>query len=204
MMIGGRNFSTRSERAAVKVLLDGQVVEETNVAPGFFLRMSRVAAPSGAAEYVHLTVVSDSPALAVEQFDAQPAGRVVYGFGEGWNELEARPSNGTSWRWSSDRSVIRTRSEGRSLALTLRGEIEEASVSRVTIRVGSEIAAEFSVGRSFSRTVVIPASLFKGQEESAVTLETSAWHVPAETRRGSRDRRRLGLKLYECRLTPAS
>lgn len=204
IMIGGRNFSAKGEHAALRVALDGQVVEKTSVAPGFFLRMLRVSAPAGAAEYVHLTVASDSPALAMEQFDAQPAGRVVYGFGEGWNELEARPLTGTLWRWSSDRSVIRTRAGGRSLALTLRGEIEEASASQVTIRVGREVAAEFSVGRSFARTVMIPAALFGGEEESTVTVETSAWHVPAEARRGSPDRRRLGLKLYECRLTPAS
>jgi hypothetical protein len=202
LMIGGRNLSAVS--AALRVALDGQAVDETTVPPGFFLRMARVSAPPGNADYMHLSVASDAADLAIEQFDAQPAGRVVYGFGEGWNELEANPSNGTLWRWSTDRAVLRARAEGRALALTLRGEIEEASSSRVTIRVGQDTAEAFDVGRSFTRTLVLPAGLFAGDEESVITIETSAWYVPAEKRGRTADRRRLGLKLYECRVTPAS
>jgi hypothetical protein len=105
--------------------------------------------------------------------------------------------------WSSDRSVIRARPEGHAVALTLRGTIEAASTSHVTIRAGDRVAAEFDVGRAFSRTVVIPASFF-GDAENVITIESGAWYVPADSRWRSADRRKLGLKLYECRLTPAS
>ena len=49
--------------------------------------------------------------------------------------------------------ALRVRSGGQAVALTLRGEIEEASTSRVTIRVGDRVAGEFEVGRQFERTI---------------------------------------------------
>jgi hypothetical protein len=141
--------------------------------------------------------------VAVEQFDAQPLDRVVFGFGEGWNEQEYNPATGALWRWSSERALLRVRSGGQAVALTLRGEIEEASSSRVTIRVGDRIAGEFGVGRQFERTTIIPAALL-GTEESVIAIESSAWYVPAERRWRSADRRKLALKLYECRVTAVS
>ena len=110
---------------------------------------------------------------------------------------------GALWRWSSDRSSIRVRAEGHALAVTLRGEIEAASSSHVTIRAGDAVAAEFDVEQTFSRTIVIPGTLLTAPE-TTLTIESSAYYVPAETRWRSQDRRRLGLKLYECSISPAS
>jgi hypothetical protein len=141
--------------------------------------------------------------MAIEQFDAQPPDRLVFGFGEGWHEHEHRPSTGALWRWTSDRATLRVRAAGHGAALTLRGELEAAASSQVTIRVGDQVAAQFEVGRTFSRTVLIPREMLAG-EETAVVIETSAWSVPAETGWRSRDQRRLGLKLYECQLTQVS
>jgi hypothetical protein len=203
LMIGGRNLSTTGAPARLRAAIDGQPVEDTSITPGFFLRIARVALPAGESDYARVTVESDTPALAMEQFDAQPTGRVVFGFGDGWNELEHTPATGVLWRWSSDRATLRVRAEGHALSLSLRGEIEAAATSHVTVRAGDQVAAEFDVGRSFARTVLIPRELVAA-EESAITIETSAWYVPAEKRWRSADRRRLGLKLYECRLTPVS
>jgi len=201
-MIGGRNLMPGGPPALVRVAVDGTVVDELTVAPGFFLRMLTPAV-AGSGDYARITVESDNQELAIEQFDAQPAGRVVFGFGEGWNELEYNPSTGALWRWSSDRAAIRVRAEGHSVALTLRGELEAASSSHVVVRAGDAVAGEFDVGRSFARTVLIPATLLPGPEQ-VITVETSAWYVPAEKRWRSKDQRRLGLKLFECRVTPAS
>ena len=98
-------------------------------------------------------------------------GSVVFGFGDGWNELEYNPTTGELWRWSSDRSAIRVRSEGHAVALTLRGEIEEATSSHVVVRAGNAVAADFDVGRTFSRTVLIPAASLPGPE-NAITIES--------------------------------
>jgi hypothetical protein len=203
LMIGGRNLAASGSAAHVHVSLDGSTVGDVLAPPGFFLHLATVPATVGTGRYAELTLESDSPQVAIEQFDAQPAGRVVFGFGEGWNEQEYSPATGQLWRWSTDRSELRVRSEGRSVALTLRGEIEAAASSHVVVRAGKGVTDAFDVGRSFSRIVHIPSTSLQGPEDT-ILIETTAWYVPAETRWRSKDRRRLGLKLFECTVTPAS
>jgi hypothetical protein len=203
LMIGGRNLADNGPAAALHVTVDGASVLDDTISPGFFLRMIDLPSTSGNGPYATVTIDSDNAQLAIEQFDAQPQGRVIYGFGDGWNEQEYNPSTGVLWRWSSDRSVIRVRSGGHALALTLRGEIEEASSSTVTLKAGDTIVSTFDVGRQFSRVVMIPQNVLAAPE-TELTVESSAFYVPAETRWRSQDRRKLGLKLIECSLTPAS
>lgn len=203
LMVGGRNLGLSGRPAQVRVSVDGELVDETTVNPGVFLRMIQLPARTGDADYLKVTVSADNPDAAVEQFDSQPAGRVVFGFGDGWNEQEYNPSTGALWRWTTDRALLRVKAEGHAVALTLRGEIEEASTSRVTVRVGDRVAGAFEVGRTFERTVVIPADFFAAGE-SDVAIESSAYYVPADTRWRSGDHRKLALKLYECRITAVS
>jgi hypothetical protein len=202
LMVGGRNLGLSGRPAHVRIAVDGTSVDDLTVAPGFFLRL--VTVPAGAAEgYASVTIEADNKDLAVEQFDAEPSGRVVFGFDQGWHEPEYNPSTGALWRWASDRATIRVRPEGHALALTIRGEIEEATATQVTVRSGDRALAHFTLGKTFEQTVVLPADAF-GQSESTIALESSAWYVPAETRWRSHDRRRLALKLFECTLTPVS
>jgi hypothetical protein len=203
LMIGGRNLADGGPSAMLRVTVDGSPVLDETIAPGFFLRMIDLPSTVGSGSYATVTIASDNPQLAIEQFDAQPDGRVIYGFGDGWNEQEYNPSTGVLWRWSSARSTIRLRPGGHALALTLRGEIEHASSSTITIKAGEATAATFEVGKSFSRTVLIPPTLLSAPEV-ALTIESSAHYVPAETEWRSQDRRTLGLKLLECVLSPAS
>ena len=128
---------------------------------------------------------------------------MVYGFGDGWNEQEYTPATGVRWRWSTDRSRIRVRAEGHGLALTLRGEIEADSHSHVTVKAGETVAAQFDVDRTFEKTVIIRRDLLPGVENT-VTIESSAFYVPAEKKWRSRDHRVLGLKLVESSLKPVS
>jgi hypothetical protein len=203
LMIGGRNLADGGPPAKLRVAVDGATVLDETIAPGFFLRLIDLPSTLGNGRYATVTVSADNPQLAIEQFDAQPQDRVIYGFGEGWNEQEYNPSTGVLWRWSSDRSVIRVRPAGHGLALTLNGEIEAASKSTVTVKVGDATAATFEIGKTFSRTVLIPRNLLTAPETSVV-IESSAHYVPAETRWRSQDRRTLGLKLFECSLSPVS
>lgn len=203
VMIGGRNLGFSGRPAQVRVSVEGAIVDEVTVGPGFFLRMIALPPVPGEGDYFPLTVSADNTDVAVEQFDAQPVGEVVFGFGDGWNEQEYNPETGALWRWTTERALLRVRSGGQAVALTLRGEIEEAPTSRVTIRVGDRVAGEFGVGRQFQRTTIIPADVL-GTGENVVAIESSAWYVPAETRWRSADRRKLALKLYECRVTPVS
>jgi hypothetical protein len=203
VMVGGRNLAEGGEPARVRVTLDGAALDEFQVVPGFFLKMLDVPMVGGPGAYAPIVITSDRPQLAVEQFDAQPEGRVLFGFGDGWHEQEYDPSTGELWRWTSNRAVLRVRAGGHAVALTLRGEVEAARRSRVVIRAGDRTIAEFDAGRSFVRTILIPAEAVAGAEASLV-LESSASYVPAESTWRSRDRRRLGLKLFECRVTQAS
>jgi len=202
LMIGGRNLAAGAA-AQVRVSLDGTPIDELTVQPGFFFRTWSLVLPPGAADFATLTIVSDNKALAVEQFDSQPDGRLIYGFGAGWHELELNPATGALWRWSSDRAVIQVRSGGHSATLSIRGELEAATRSHVTVRAGDREVAAFDVDRVFAHATFIPAALLAGPE-ATITIESSAWYVPSERRWRTADHRRLALKLRECRLTPAS
>lgn len=203
LMLGGRNLTHAGNEARLQVDLDGVRVMDESIRPGFFLRMLVLPAFQGSGDYGTVTVRSDSTDLAIEQFDAQPAGRVVYGFDEGWHEQEYNPSTGRLWRWTSDRAVLRVRSEGHGLAVTLAGELEAAQTSRVTVRAGDTVVSTFEAERIFSHTVLVPRERLQG-EETVLTIESSASYVPAESRWRSGDQRRLGLKLYECLVTPVN
>ena len=203
LMIGGRNLAVGGPNASVRVQVDGVVVLEESMAPGFFLRMVTLPSTVGTGDYAALSIESDNKELAIEQFDAQPAGRVVYGFADGWNEQEYNPVTGVLWRWSTDRSAIRVRPEGKSLALSLRGEIEAASSSHITIRVGDAVVSETDVAKTFSLTTLIPQQLLTAPE-TVISIQSSAFYVPAEKKWRSQDRRKLGLKLTECSLSPVS
>jgi hypothetical protein len=53
--------------------------------------------------------------------------------------------------------------------------------------------------------VPVAASAVTAEGETRLTIETDQWYVPAETNwRPTQDRRHLGLRLFECELTPAS
>jgi len=143
--------------------------------------------------------------VAIEQFGAKPSGRVVFGYGEGWHETEYNPATGELWRWASERSSLRVRSEPRPLVLRLTGETETfRRPSHVVIRAGERMLAAADVGSSFSVSVMLPQELF-GSGESTITIETDQVYVPAETRfRRSADQRHLGLKILDCSIRPAS
>ena len=52
---------------------------------------------------------SRTPPVAIRQFDVQPEGALMYGFGEGWHEEEYDNATGQRWRWTSERSVLQDR-----------------------------------------------------------------------------------------------
>jgi hypothetical protein len=161
---------------------------------------------SGSGDYATLRISAEPSGsdLAIEQFDAEPDGRIVFGYGDGWNELEYNPATGRLWRWTTERGVLRVRAPaGKALTLRLDGEIEEASSSHVVIRAGDRVLAEHDIGTTFSIDAKVPAEAVSG-DELTMSIETSAWYIPAERRWRSRDQRHLGLKIFSCVLTPAS
>ena len=203
ILIGGRNLGGPTTH--VRIAVDGRAIDESDVPPGFFLRLLALQGDlaAGPADYSTITVNADRDQLAIEQFEAQPEGRVMFGYGDGWNEQEHNPATGQLWRWTTEKATLRVKAENQPLVLSLTGEIEEASSSHITIRAGDRIVSEQDVGTAFSISATIPASLVAGPE-AAITIETSAWYVPADRRSRSQDRRHLGLKIYSCSIAAAS
>jgi hypothetical protein len=202
LMIGGRNLAAGGAAARVTVRVDGRVVDESDVAPGFFLRMIDLPASalSGDGDYAMVTVSTTGRDIAIEQFDAQPTTRVLAGYGDGWHEQEYNPATGRLWRWTSDHAVLRVRTPQQALVLSLNGEVEATAKSHVTIKAGDRIVAAYDIGSTFSIRQTIPKELVTAGE-TTITITTDSTYVPAERSGRTKDRRLLGLKVYESRVT---
>lgn len=208
LMIGGRNLAGGGPEVPVTVSIDGRSVLQIAAAPGFFLKFLTLEAGSldGQGEFATLTVAAGTDTVAIEQFDLQPAGLVVYGFGDGWHELEYNPATGRLWRWTSERAVIPIHSIRQPLVLQLSGQFETAArTAHLVVRSGDRVVSERDVPRRFSLDVAIPAASVSPDGETRLTIETDQWFIPAETSwRPTRDRRHLGLRLFQCELRPGA
>jgi len=207
LLIGGRNLNGAGATASVSVTMDGRPLHRLDVAPGFFLELLAVdpvaASTTTGDDYVSIEIRADTDHIVIEQFDAQPQGEVVFGYGDGWHELEYNPSTGRLWRWTSERAVLRLRADLKPLTLRLRGTFEtSASTAHVRVRVGDRMIAERDLPKGFTFEVPIPADLVARDADTLLTLETDQWYVPADTNwRPTGDRRHLGLRIYECEIS---
>lgn len=217
LMIGGRHLGVAGDPAAeFELALDGVVrdrwiltFDERN-----FLRFLDI--PEGLAgadgDYARLTVVSRAVGddgrrapVAVRQFDVQSRSRLVYGFADGWHEMEYDVATGRQWRWTSERSAIRVQGPPSAVAIRLRGEsplryFDDAPTVRVT--AGGRVVAQLRPDADFEWTVRVPAAdIQRGQ--GVVAIETDRVYLPGAAE-GTSDERHLGLRLYECRVDPVS
>jgi hypothetical protein len=217
LVVGGRHLAPVAP-ARMTIGIDGRKIDELTIASGFFLRMLHLdaGALAGPGDYAALTVSAETAdrvrlqpdpiQVAIEQFDAQSDDRVVFGYGEGWQELEHNPSTGGLWRWTSERATLLVHSGGRPLTLTLAGEppsVNFSKPSHVKISAGGRVIAEQTLSSSFSLQTTIPAELVAGAE-NIITIETDQVFIPADVRLRSPDRRHLGLRVFFCELKPAS
>jgi hypothetical protein len=184
----------------------GQQQDAWVVPPGFFLRMVQLpAASTGESDYVNISIAAESKNIAIEQFDAGPRDRVMFGFGEGWLEQDYDRTTGLRGRWLSERGQLQVRGIGRPLTLRIDGESPRkyyARSSRLLVRVGDRVVLDERLSADFSLTATIPAEA--GNRQQVITFETDQVFVPAERTRRSADRRRLGLRIFKCQLRPAA
>jgi hypothetical protein len=75
--------------------------------------------------------------------------------------------------------------------------------AHVKVSAGGHVVAEETLFAQFFLQAHIPAELLTG-DESAIAIETDRTHVPAEGIRRRPDRRRLGLRVFQCDLRPAA
>lgn len=136
---------------------------------------------------------------SVEQFDLQPLDGVMVAYDSGWHEAEFDPRRGLSWRWASDAATLRLWSGDRDVELRLRVESPRRyfdTAPHVVLRAGDQTLATLDPTEDFEMTARIPAAALRASG-GIVTLTTDRVFVPADAQRGSQDRRRLGLRVYE-------
>ncbi len=216
-LIGGRHLGRAGDPDIVfRLAVDGRVVETwtaTAAAP-FFLRFVDLPGGSlaGPARWVPLTIEARradtgafSPSAAIEQFDVQDAGRLMVGYDAGWHEQELQPATGTTWRWTSERAVLRILPADRDVVLDVAGEVpvrQFPQPTTATIRAGLQVLHEQQIRGEFHWTLRVPGSALAASG-GLVTIDANQTFRPSD-RGENADRRALGLRVYSVRVTPAS
>ncbi len=211
VLIGGRNLGAVGGPGATFTLrLDGTEIVTWDVAPGFFLRVFDVpgGALTGEGALARLTIESrpiaeGGPPTAIEQFDVQSAGTMMWGFGEGWHEAEFDATRGP-WRWTSQRAALVV--DGATTSVALRMVVD----SPRRYFDGPVQVLVMAHGRTF-RAITVDRETTEIRMELPVdaltagdlAIETDQTFVPAE-RGGPADHRRLGLRVFALELVPAS
>jgi hypothetical protein len=203
MVIGGRHLGGEPP-VTIVASLDDRPIATFDVRPGYFLQFVDVpaAALAGEGRYSALTVSAKSagdttPPVGLEQFDFQPSDRAVFGVDEGWFEPEYNAATARSWRWTSERAVVRIHNAGRAVKLRFTGEnprdyFDAAPLVRVL--AGERVLAELRPAADFSAEVDVPAdALQAGGGRIAITSDRA---FVAGEREGTADRRRLALRIY--------
>ena len=137
-------------------------------------------------------------ATAIEQFDLQTAGSLMWGFDDGWHEAEYNPRVGL-WRWTSERAAFRIiDADG---PVRVRIQIESPSryfdgAPTVKLMAASQVLAELRPTGDTILDAVVPAAVLRAAN-GRVTVETSRVFVPAE-RGGASDRAASRVACLRC------
>ncbi|HSK11211.1 MAG TPA: hypothetical protein VK911_16630, partial [Vicinamibacterales bacterium] len=202
-ILGGRHLGgAPSAPGRVEATIDGRPLVSFEVARDqqFFLRT--IALPpgslTGAGPFATLSITADGGGpIAIEQFDLQDDGDVVFGFAEGWYEPEHDPGCGTSWRWASDRAQLQVHDGGADVTVSVSVESPRRYFDRaplVTLSAGGRTLAHARPEGDFTLTARVPAAALRGAN-GLITLATDLSYVPA-IRGENPDQRRLGLRVY--------
>jgi Protein of unknown function (DUF2723) len=202
VLVGGRHLGAPSDPPAQFVMsVDGTEVARWDAAPGFFLHDFKLPADSLRGEgLAELTIRSSSEAgspvpTAIEQFDVQSTGTLMWGYDKGWHEAEFNTALGV-WRWTSDRATLRIIGWTGPIEIAFRIEsprkyFDEDPIVRLT--AGGEVLGEtrFADRETWSTSVPVAAL---SRADGRITIEVNRTFVPAE--RGAPDQRRLGLRVF--------
>jgi hypothetical protein len=208
VMVGGRNLAGPNEPAARFTLsIDGAVLQQWDAPPGFFLHVFDVPAGrlSGDGPFANLAIQSTAASgsaviqTAIEQFDLQDAGALMWGYAAGWNEAEYNTTLGV-WRWTSDRSVLRVMgSRDIRVSLVVESPLRYfVAPARVRVSAGGREIASTALGDTHTWSVDVPGDALAASG-GLLTIETDRTFVPAE-RDGGADNRRLGLRIMAIRV----
>lgn len=206
MMLGGRHLGGADDPPVrIVATIDERPMATFDVKLGFFLEF--VVLPPGTlagnSTFAKLAVRAEAPAggavptVAIEQFNLQAPDAVQFGFGEGWHEPEYNPTTARSWRWMSERAVVRVHSPGRDVALRIVCDsplryFDDSPLFR--INVGDRVLSELRPSDDFSVEVSIPGDLLAAAG-GQIVLTSDRAYVAGE-KEGTADRRRLAMRVY--------
>jgi hypothetical protein len=215
LLVGARHLGNAGDAdAELTLAVDGQTVDQwpITLAERNVLRFIHIPQGLlGAGPFATLTVASRSldptrPApVAIRQFDIQPASQLIYGYGEGWHEMESAVETGLTWRWTSERSVLQFDGPPQAVRITLRGESPLRYFDRpptVKLTAGGDTIAQFMPATDFEWSATVSADAMT-KSGGAVAIETDRVYLPGQAE-GTADARHLGLRIFDLRVTPVS
>jgi hypothetical protein len=203
VLVGGRHLGRPGDPpVTVVAAVEGTDVAQWTVAPGFFLHEFDLPPGTVAGEgWATLSVRSISGQggrieTAIEQFDLQSSGALMWGYDEGWHEAEFDPAVGV-WRWTADRATLRIVGAASAVVVTLNVESPYRyfdDLPTVRMSAGGQVLGETRFdGRPVWRVVVPLAAL--QQSGGRVTIDTDRTFVPVQ-RGAPGDARALGLRVF--------
>jgi len=215
LVVGARHLGNGGEAdAEVTLAVDGRSIDHWPVTLAERNVLRFVDLPQGIegeGPFAALTISSralDSnraAPVAIRQFDIQPMAQLIYGYGEGWHEAEYVVDSGLSWRWTSERSVLRIKGPPQAVKITMRGESPLRYFVRaptVNVTAAGATIAQFQPDDDFEWSVTVPADAL-ARSDGAVAIETDPVYLPAQVE-GTSDQRHLGLRIFDLRVNPVS
>ncbi|HXG88314.1 MAG TPA: DUF2723 domain-containing protein [Vicinamibacterales bacterium] len=204
MLIGGRHLgATGDGPVTFRAAVDGREVAAWEASAGFFVR--EIALPAGALSgdgpLARLTLASTARsgkpiATAIEQFDLQSEGALMWAYDEGWHEAEYNPAIGM-WRWTSNYSTLRILNATTPIAVTIRVEQPNRyfdQAPQVRLKTGDRVVGETRFDTNELWSVIVPLDALQASG-GRLTIETDEVFVPAD-RDGGDDQRRLSLRIF--------
>jgi hypothetical protein len=203
VLVGGRHLGAATDApVGFTMAVDGTEVARWEAAPGFFLETLDLPQGTlhgdGVARLTIQTVsgVGGSKDAAIEQFDVQSSGALMWGYDKGWHEAEYNPALGV-WRWTSDLAVLRVVGASSPLVITVRVErprryFDDDPIVRML--AGDEVLGQTTFASGDTWTVVVPLEALT-RTAGRITIATNRTFVPADRGR-QLDQRRLGLRVF--------
>ena len=206
LLIGGRNLGRAGEGSAhVEVAFDGRTLFSEDVLPGFFARLVPLppGALAGSAGFGTLRVeAAGGPPVAIEQFDVQDIGEVVFAFGPGWHEREYNPVEQRLWRWTSDRAELIVHHGGRDVMVEVSGQAGGRLLEgphTITLQAGRQELGRMEARGPFTIRARVAAAVLE-RAGGTIALTTNRTFVPRQ-RGESADPRKLGLRVFRATVT---
>ena len=216
LVVGARHLGNAGDAdAEVALTIDGRSIDRWPVTLADRNVLHFIDLPQGIAgdggSFASLTISSHSldpkraAPVAIRQFDIQPTTQMIYGYGEGWHEAEYVVETGLTWRWTSERSVLRMQGPEQAVRITIRGESPLRYFDRpptIKMTAGGATIAQFQPDADFEWSAIVSADALT-KSGGAVAIEIDRVYLPGPAE-GTADDRHLGLRIYDLRVNPVS